>query len=199
MIARLLLVRHGQSTWNAEHRWQGTEDPPLSEFGQLQARQAAEAIGTFDLIAASTLERAMTTATIIADHLGIGPVVGAADLIERYAGGFQSLTRDDIRVQFPGYLEAGRRPDGYEPDDVVVERATGALARIAAQVGNDGTALVVSHGGVIHALERLADAPREGRLPNLGGRWFDVGPGTFRAGDDVLLVDEASLTVPDHL
>lgn len=199
MTARLLLVRHGQSTWNAEHRWQGTEDPPLSEFGQRQARQAAAALGAFDLIAASTLERAMRTATIVADHLGVGPVVGDDDLTERYAAGFQSLTRDEIRERFPGYLEARRRPEGYEPDEAVVGRAAGALARLAARVGDDGTALVVSHGGVIHALERVADARREGRLPNLGGRWFEVGPGVLRAGEDVLLVDEASRTVPDHL
>lgn len=199
MIARILIVRHGQSTWNADGRWQGTEDPPLSTMGVRQAHLAASTLGTFDLVATSHLERASVTATIIADELGIGPVVIDPDLAERFAGGFQGLTRDEIEVRFPGYLADRRRPDDYEPDESVVERAVGALARIAAEVGDDGTALVVSHGGVIHSLERLAGAHREGRLPNLGGRWFEIGPSVFRAGDDVLLVDADAVTVPRQI
>jgi len=42
--ARVLLVRHGQSTWNAEERWQGQADPPLSHLGEQQAREAVEAV-----------------------------------------------------------------------------------------------------------------------------------------------------------
>ncbi len=199
MTARILLVRHGQSTWNADGRWQGTEDPPLSTLGVKQAHMAAETLGTFDLVAASHLERASVTATIIANELGIGPVVTDPDLAERFAGGFQGLTRVEIEERFPGFLADGRRPDDYESDESVAERSVGALARIAAEVGAEGTALVVSHGGVIHTLERTADARREGRLPNLGGRWFEVGPSVFRAGDDVLLVDADAVTVPGQI
>ena len=199
MTARILLVRHGQSTWNADGRWQGNEDPPLSTIGVRQAHLAAESLGTFDLVAASHLERASVTATIIANELGIGPVVTEPDLAERFAGGFQGLTRDEIEERFPGFLADGRRPDDYETDESVAERAVGALARMAADVGDDGTALVISHGGVIHTLERVVGATREGRLPNLGGRWFEVGPSVFRAGDDVLLVDADAVTVPDQI
>jgi broad specificity phosphatase PhoE len=199
VTARLLLVRHGQSTWNAAGRWQGTEDPPLSTMGVRQAHLAATTLGTFDLVAASNLERASVTATIIADELGIGPVATDPDLAERFAGGFQGLTRDEIEVRFPGHLADGRRPDDYETEESVADRAVGALARIAAEVGDDGTALVVSHGGVIHTLERIAGATREGRLPNLGGRWFEVGPSVFRAGDPVLLVEADAVTVPGQI
>lgn len=199
MTARILLVRHGQSTWNADGRWQGTEDPPLSTLGVRQAHLAAESLGTFDLVGASHLERASVTATIIANELGIGPVVTDPDLGERFAGAFQGMTRPEIEERFPGYLADGRRPDDYESNESVAERAVGALARIAAEIGDAGTAFVVSHGGVIHTLEELVSATREGRLPNLGGRWFEVGPGVLRGGEPVLLVDADAVTVPGQI
>jgi len=81
----------------------------------------------------------------------------------------------------------------------VLERSAAALARVALAVGPGGTALVVSHGGVVHTLERATGARREGRLPNLGGRWFEVGPGRLDAGDEVLLVEADEVTVPGQL
>jgi len=197
--SQILLVRHGQSTWNADGRWQGTEDPPLSTLGVQQAHHAARHLGTFDAVWASPLERAFVTATIIADELGIGPVQTDDDLRERHAGEYQGLTRAEIEARFPGHLVEGLRPPGWEDDDQVLERAAGALGRIALAVGPGGTALAVSHGGVVHTLERALGAPREGRLPNLGGRWFEVGPGHLAAGDPVLLVDEDEVTVPGQL
>lgn len=200
MPSELLLVRHGQSTWNAESRWQGQEDPPLSTLGVRQARDAAATLGTFDAVVASTLQRASTTATILADELGIGPVRHDADLVERHAGEFQGLTRTEIEERYPGFLAEQRRPPGWESDDALIARVTGALGRIASDVGDGGSALVVTHGGVIMALERLLDAQRDGRCPNLGGRWFRVGPHELTAGDvAVLLQDPAEITVPDQL
>jgi len=197
--SQILLVRHGQSTWNAEGRWQGTEDPPLSTLGVRQARHAARHLGTFDAVWSSPLERAFVTAAIIADELGIGPVQTDDDLRERHAGEYQGLTRPEIEHRFPGYLVEGLRPPGWEADDHVLERAAGALARIALAVGPGGTALAVSHGGVIHALERATGAPRDGRLANLGGRWFEVGPGQLGAGEPVVLVEADEVTVPGQL
>lgn len=197
--SRLLVVRHGQSTWNADGRWQGTEDPPLSTVGVRQARHAARHLGSFDAVVASDLERAFVTATILADELGIGPVQTDPDLRERCAGEYQGLTRPQIEERFPGFLAEGLRPPGWEDDDVVLERAAGALARVARSVGPGGTALVVTHGGVIHTLERALDVRRPQRLPNLGGRWFTVAPGHLGAGEDVLLVDEDEATVPGQL
>lgn len=197
--SQLLLVRHGQSTWNAESRWQGDENPPLSTLGVRQARHAAARLGSFDAVVASPLERALVTATILADELGIGPVQTDADLRERHAGEYQGLTRTEIEHRFPGYLVEGLRPPGWEDDDHVLERAASALGRVALSVGPGGTALVVTHGGVIRTLERATLATREMRLPNLGGRWFAVGPGRLDAGDEVLLVEEDEVTIPDQL
>lgn len=197
--SRLLLIRHGQSTWNAEGRLQGQENPPLSTLGVRQARAAAHTLGTFDAIVSSPLERAFTTASIIAGELGIGPVIVDDDLQERHGGAFQGLTRPEMEERFPGYRAEGRRPPGWEADEDVVERAAAALGRIAGAVGPDGTALVVTHGGVIHNLEDVVGIDRTERTPNLGGRWFLVGPGTFRAGDLVLLVGEDAVTVPEQI
>ena len=66
-MIRLLLVRHGQSTWNALGRWQGQADPPLTDIGRRQAAEASAAIGAVDAIFSSTLERARVTAEIIAE------------------------------------------------------------------------------------------------------------------------------------
>ena len=49
-MTRILLVRHGESTWNADGRWQGQADPPLSDLGRSQAAEAAAKVGTVDAI-----------------------------------------------------------------------------------------------------------------------------------------------------
>ena len=67
---RLLLVRHGQTTWNEEHRWQGQADPPLSDHGRRQAIAASETIGVVDVIVSSPQVRALETATIISELIG---------------------------------------------------------------------------------------------------------------------------------
>jgi len=69
---RLLLVRHGQSVWNADGRWQGQADPALTELGERQAFDAARRIGMVEAVYASDLERAAKTAQIIAGQLGLG-------------------------------------------------------------------------------------------------------------------------------
>lgn len=215
-ITRVLLVRHGQSEWNADGRWQGQADPPLTDLGRHQALHASRSLGTVDAIVASDLQRAAETAAIISAELGVGPVVLDSDLRERHAGEWQGLTRAEIERDWPGYLgppppiegrgvrravhEDGprRRPPGWEPDDALVERAVAALVRIHGLVP-DGEAVAITHGGLVYALEGMLGQPFV-RLPNLGGRWVDVGPdGPVRLGDRVVLVDPDELTVPAQL
>ena len=85
-VTRLLLVRHGQSEWNAVGRWQGKADPELTDFGRQQAFHAAQRIGSVDVIVASPLVRAFETAQIISSQIGVGPIVIDPDLMERDAG-----------------------------------------------------------------------------------------------------------------
>lgn len=195
-MTRILVVRHGQSEWNAQGRWQGQENPPLTELGRRQATHAAAAVGAVDAIYASPLERAAATAHLIASAAGIGPVVVLEGLMERNAGAWQGLTRDQIEQRWPGYLDAGTRPEGWEDDGQVERRVIGALDTIAtAHPG--GHVLAVAHAGVIYALERMLGITEWERLANLGGRWFEAGDGGWSAGERVhLLVEE---TIPDQL
>ena len=168
----MLLVRHGQSTWNAAGRWQGRADPPLTELGELQARQAARALGTFDLLVSSPLQRAWRTAELIGDELGIGPVQPADDLAEREVGPWTGLTFEEIDLTWPGALQRREWPEGFEDDDAIVQRALAAVTTLAAR-HPDGTVLGVTHGGVLHALERGLGRS-QGRFTNLSGFWMSV-------------------------
>src|SRR4029450_3937582 len=117
LAPRVLWPRHGQSEWNATGRWQGQADPPLSDLGRRQAREAARAIGAVEAGWSAALERGAGTAAIISADIGVGPVVLDPDLRERDAGEYSGLTRAEIEERFPGYLDAGTRPPGWEPDD----------------------------------------------------------------------------------
>lgn len=194
-MTRLLLVRHGQSEWNADGRWQGQENPPLTALGRLQASRASHAVGAVDAIYASPLDRAITTAMIIAEATGIGPVVTVEGLMERHAGEWQGLTHEQIEEQYPGYLAERRRPPMWEPDDQVEVRVLAALDQIAEE-HPEGHVLAVAHAGVIYAAEFAFGGEWE-RLANLGGRWFEKKNGSWTLGERVhLLIEE---TIPDQL
>lgn len=179
-------------------RWQGQADPPLSELGRWQAAHASEYLGAFDAVVASTLQRASETAHIIAELLGIGPVLVEEGLVERDAGEWSGLTKDEIEAAWPGHLENGQRPPGYEADESLIARTTDALERLAKDIPS-GEVLVVTHGGVIYALEGLLGAPFD-RVGNLAGRWLFREPdGRLHLGERVVLVDPAHTSVPDIL
>lgn len=197
-VTRLLILRHGQSEWNALGKWQGRADPPLTELGREQARKAAEALPPFDLLAASTLQRAHQTAQEIAGVVGGAEIVLHEGLVERDAGQFSGLTRSDIEQRFPGYLENGIWPEGWEYDDALVRRVRKVLDHLH-QRANGGVVVTVAHGGVIYALEGLFGIPHE-RIGNLAGRWFEFnGTGELEVGQRVHLLDLAEETIPDQL
>jgi probable phosphoglycerate mutase len=209
-VTRILLVRHGQSAWNASGRWQGWADPPLTELGRQQAWSAAGAVGVVDAIVASDLERAIGTAMVISEAIGVGPVVVDPGLRERGVGEWTGLTRAEIAERWPeafaAFLAPGpggapRTPPGGEALDVLLARVTDALDRVAELVGPHAEALVVTHGGVIRALERnLGREPAP--LANLGGLRVELrDDGRLVLGERLLLVDpdEVAVTVPRQL
>ncbi|HET6950828.1 MAG TPA: histidine phosphatase family protein [Acidimicrobiales bacterium] len=197
MATRVLLVRHGQSEWNAAGRWQGQADSRLSDLGRLQAREAARSIGAVDAVWASDLQRAAQTAAIIAQEIGVGPVMLDPDLRERDAGEFSGLTRDEIEERFPGYLAAHHRPPSWEPDEHLLARAVRALRRIAEAVPG-GDVLVVTHGGLVYTLEAELGAPHV-RLANAEGRWVEVNSERLRLGERLRLADPEDTTVPNQI
>jgi probable phosphoglycerate mutase len=194
-VTDLLLVRHGQSEWNALGRWQGHADPPLTDLGRRQARHAAQRLAPLERIVSSDLRRAAETADIIGDEWSVDAPARVAALRERDAGPWQGLTHDEIAARWPGYLESGRRPDGFEDDGSLLARVVPARAALDGAVG--GGTLVVTHGGVLRALERQHDLASE-RVPNLGGRWYHVEGDGLRPGEAIVLVGADELTRPEE-
>ena len=192
-MGRLLLLRHGQSTWNAEKRWQGWADAPLSDVGQAQARAAVAELRDvgFERVVASDLSRARETAEIIAAGLGLGPVEIEVGLRERDVGAWSGLTTDEIEARWPGQLEqwrAGKLAVIPEGEGDISQRVMEAVERVLVLHPVD-TVLGVSHGGVIRTMERaLGVEPVPVR--NLAGRWVSLGPdGEVVAGESVVLRD----------
>ena len=189
-MTKFLLIRHGQSVWNAERRWQGQANPPLSELGRSQAFQASRSLGQVDLIISSPQLRAMETAMIFSDTVGIGPVIAADNLRERHAGSWSGLTIEEIETHYPGWLQAGRRPDNFEASDVLEKRVLGALNELATEY-QDAVMLVVCHGGVIKSVEETFGHD-DGRVPNVGGRIVHADQTSWSLGDRLHLIEEST-------
>jgi probable phosphoglycerate mutase len=179
---RLVLWRHGQTTWNAERRFQGQSDIPLDQTGLAQAERAARLLAGLrpDLIVSSDLIRASATAAPLARLTGL-EVTLDKDLRERHGGRWEGLTDGEIRARYPVEHATWTPPDG-EPAIVVADRVAAALQRIAATVSDGGLAVVVSHGAALRfGASRLLGMPEEifgalGPLSNcswsvLGLRW----------------------------
>ena len=190
-MGRLLLIRHARSTWNEEGRWQGWADAPLSASGEAQARALGEMLaGTgvaFAGAVSSDLARSADTARIVADVLGLGDPAVEPDLRERDVGDWSGRTTEEIELIWPGANDAWRagrldRPPGGEHEPAFRARVVGAVERLAA--GPGGPLVVVTHGGVIRALERhLGGNPRS--TANLSGRWVEPADGVPTAGEEV--------------
>jgi len=188
-MPKLLIVRHGQSEWNALGRWQGQADPPLTEVGENQAKKATNKLGLFDSIVASPLQRAKNTASIFSEITGVGPVTTEVGLIERDAGPWQGLTRIEIEKGWPGFLDSGQRPDGYESNPDLLLRIFAVLRKISKSSRISDSILIVSHAGIVHALENLHDQPSL-KVPNLGGRWVEFVDDELTMGKRVSLITE---------
>jgi glucosyl-3-phosphoglycerate phosphatase len=168
-VLRILIVRHAQSVWNAEGRWQGSADPPLSEAGIEQARAAGAALasglaarpelGPVTSLWSSDLRRAVATAWHLGAAVGWdGPTGVVPDLREHDVGDWSGLTRAEIAERWPGLIEAwgeGRLAvtPGGETRAAFDARVRAGLASLVAGAGQ-GLAVVVSHGGVLRAIDR---------------------------------------------
>lgn len=180
MLARsvnMLLLRHGQSEWNAARRWQGLADSPLTALGREQADRCASILASLDHgfggVWSSPLVRAAETAQIVADRLELEQVHTDERLREADAGEWQGLTPDEIEAAYPEYLASHRRPSTFESADAVVERSLAALARIAESSDDADAIVVATHSGVTRSLIRHLGAVDE-RIPNLGGVWVEA-------------------------
>jgi probable phosphoglycerate mutase len=167
-----LVLRHAPTGWNDQRRRQGWADQPLTDAARRAARAWADRVpASFSAVVSSDLKRARETAQIIAASLALDGVEALEGLREQHQGAWTGLTKEQIKLQWPERLrERPRRPVDGEPGETVLRRVFAALGQIAA-VHAGGCVLIVTHSGVIQALERAAgvDAPP---VPYLEGRWF---------------------------
>ncbi|MER5254071.1 MULTISPECIES: histidine phosphatase family protein [unclassified Streptomyces] len=152
---RIILWRHGQTAWNLERRFQGSTDIELTDTGVSQARRAARLLASLkpDAIVASDLKRAAATASELAALTGL-EVTHEQGLQETYAGDWQGLTHDEIIARFGDQYTAWKRGEpvrrgGGELETEVADRAAPIVLRHAEKLPEDGTLVVVSHGGTI--------------------------------------------------
>jgi uncharacterized phosphatase len=161
----IYLVRHGETDWNRERRIQGSSDIPLNSTGRAQAKATGELLSRrqWDGIFASPLSRAMDTAQIIADEIGLAAPVAVAAVVERRYGDAEGRTGSEVDELYPGTSEV----PGRESREAVIERALPALVELAER--NHGKSIiVVAHGGVIAAI-LAAVAPERPRTPIVNG------------------------------
>jgi broad specificity phosphatase PhoE len=202
MTRTLLLVRHGETAWNREGRFQGHADIPLSELGRAQARALrarleAAHVHLFDdahtAVLTSDLLRAHQTAEIAFGGNGRTLHV-RRELREFCYGVFEGLTRREIDERFPGTMSrwlAGDRAfalEGGESRAQVHARAHGAITAFLAEVPHRHV-VVVAHGGVMRQL-LAACLPAGSDLRGLGfgntaAHLVEVGPDAWSYGGQI--------------
>lgn len=149
----IALVRHGETDWNREHRWQGRLGVGLNELGRRQAAAAAPLLAdiAWSWMVSSPLDRARQTARIIADRLPEMSMTDDDGVQERAYGEAEGVLAAEAARRWPD----GAFP-GMETDAELGERGAAALRRIAA--AQTGNGIVVSHGSFIrYTIKALCD------------------------------------------
>lgn len=161
------LARHGETVWNAEGRYQGRLDSPLTDTGRAQARSTAETMRErgIERLLCSPLGRARDTAHVVEKALGLVPEIDD-DLCESDIGRWEGLTRDEVESAYPGEL-ARREEDRLHYRPPGGESLVDMLVRARAVAGRlDGrTTLIVAHSAINRVLvaaligweDRIAD------------------------------------------
>lgn len=169
----IYLIRHGETTWNAEGRWQGQKDSPLNENGTAQAQALGERLATveFDQIYASDLTRAYNTAQHVAAHHNMD-VIADERLRERKGGVVEGLTMSELAEKHPEVAQELRgkwlpayAPPGGENLIQLQERGMAGLTDLAQKHAGNRIA-VVSHGATMRAiLQHIMNIPIEHSFP----------------------------------
>ena len=158
-MTTLILVRHGETDWNAERRWQGHSDPKLNDAGREQARRLAGELARVDALYSSDLARARETAEIVARTIGV-EVRFDERLRERGFGAWEGLTMEEIESSYPDDQRrwlAGTGPGARdaEPFEAFAERVGSFVDEIGQRHAGEEV-LVVAHGGTIRVVHALA-------------------------------------------
>ena len=178
-MTEFIVIRHGETDWNREQRFQGQIDVPLNATGQQQAQRLATALAgeRFDLLLSSDLQRARQTALPLEQALGRAALVQPG-FREQGFGVLEGLDVPTIKTRHPELWAQWLRHDAdYAlPEGESVRRFHArvlAAMRDLAQAHAGKTLLLVTHGGVLDMLWRTAHGlslhgPRECAIPNTG-------------------------------
>jgi broad specificity phosphatase PhoE len=207
--ARLVCVRHGETSWNTEGRWQGQSGAGLNARGRAQARATASYLATrfgdAALIARSDSQRVAETAEPLVRLLP-APVLVDVRLREVDVGSWSGLRRHEVEqvdpVGWAAYRrDAAHRVGGGETIEAVRARALAVVHEVVDRV-DGGTAIVLSHGWTLRILAAalLGDEPdRLPRIPNCSVTVLDVSPGRVeRVGYGVCGHLEAGALMSQH-
>ena len=178
-MTELILLRHGETDWNRELRFQGHVDVALNAIGLEQARRLAARLAgeTAHALYASDLLRAQQTAQPVASQLGLPSLTDPA-LREQCFGQVDGMKVEDIKAHHPQAWEGWLRfhedfcmPEG-ESTRQFHARVMDAVQRLVA-AHRDSTLVVVTHGGVLDMIYRTArslglSGPRQSDIPNAG-------------------------------
>lgn len=179
-MTELILIRHGETDWNRELRFQGQLDVPLNTTGLEQARRVAERLAqeSMQVLISSDLQRALQTAQAVASRVQpLDPVLDAG-LREQHFGVVEGLRVPDIQQRYPQAweqwvrFEADFTFEGGESTRAFHARVLAAV-RALAQRHSGQTLAVVTHGGVLDMVYRSAlglslSGPRVSDIPNAG-------------------------------
>ena len=178
-MTELILIRHGETDWNVQGRFQGQIDVPLNALGQRQAQRMAERMARErgDVLYCSDLLRTRQTAEPVAQKLQL-QAAPDADLREQHFGILEGLSFDEVQTRHPRQLADWLL---YDPDYALPEgesvrsfhaRVVGAVQALAARHAGQ-TLAVVTHGGVLDMVFRTVHGlplhgPRNCPIPNAG-------------------------------
>jgi len=159
---RLLLVRHGQTDWNEEDRFQGQSNIPLNDIGILQAQALSARLADEKIhrVFVSDLSRARQTANIIAERHHCTMII-LPELREMFFGEWEGLTYAQIQKEYPEILEKWQSdtlkvaPPGGENLQVFAQRIQKFVQNIQMSHAKD-TVLMVAHGGTLQVFLCLA-------------------------------------------
>ena len=175
----VIVIRHGETDWNVQGRFQGQLDVPLNALGLRQAERMADRLARerVEVFYCSDLQRARQTAEPAAQRLALAAEPDAG-LREQHFGVLEGLSFDEVKARHPRHFAEWLRhdPDYALPDGESVRtfhaRAIAAVQALAARHAGQ-TLAVVTHGGVLDMLYRTAHGlplrgPRDCPIPNAG-------------------------------
>lgn len=163
----LIWIRHGQTQWNIDRRFQGQLNPPLNAEGLRQAHLVAQRLaqeGPFDALVSSDLARAVQTAQIISAATRLPISAYYAELRERHMGRLEGLTQEEAKLSYgPDFRQMAL---GKESLEHLHMRAVLAAELIIAQHSQHQRILITSHGGLIKAFLLAHQLPFQAPLEN---------------------------------